>query len=120
MLLINTATFLLKIIENYDLPEDLNAEIKSIAQLPEEFSPCRSSNNKIGALSSNKNNTAEKNFLKKYANKTVSEREVSSNHDFLAAVPLSRKSASDCALSDLSSSYWSAKVSANLNFQDTH
>ena len=37
----NLKTFLMKIIENYDLPDELNSEIRSIALLPEEFSPAR-------------------------------------------------------------------------------
>ena len=35
----NLKTFLMKIVENYDLPDELNTEIKNIAQLPEEYSP---------------------------------------------------------------------------------
>ena len=61
----------------------------------------------------------ESSFMKKYIKKTRSNGDENSNHDFLAAIPLSPKSASDCALSDLSSSYWSGRISANLEFEET-
>ena len=45
------------------------------------------------------------------------------NHDFLAQLPLTPKKdgdASDCDLSDLSSSYWSARVDSAEHFSETH
>ena len=47
--------------------------------------------------------------------------EMTSNHDFLAQIPLSPKdNDSDCNLSDLSSTYWSAEISVKLDFESTH
>ena len=43
-----------------------------------------------------------------------------SNHDFLAQIPLSPKQDSDCNLSDLSSSNWSAPISTKLDFEVSH
>ena len=46
---------------------------------------------------------------------------MTSNHDFLAQIPLSPKEdGSDCNLSDLSSSNWSAQISIKLDFESTH
>ena len=45
---------------------------------------------------------------------------MTTNHDFLAQIPLSPKQDSDCNLSDLSSSFWSAKISVKLDFEFSH
>ena len=43
------------------------------------------------------------------------------NHEFLAQIPLSPKEdGSDCNLSDLSSSNWSAQISVKLDYESTH
>lgn len=56
----------------------------------------------------------------KYQTNPVS-NDLTSNHDFLAAIPLSPKQNSDeCNLSDLSSSNWSARISPRLHFEMTH
>ena len=72
-------------------------------------------------MSMSEKKVRDETFRKKYTNNnTRSNGGVSSNHDFLAAIPLSPKSASDCDLSDLSSSYWSARISAHPEFAETH
>ena len=45
---------------------------------------------------------------------------MNSNHDFLAAIPLSPKQNSDCNLSDLSSTFWSGKISCMNDLTVTH
>ena len=46
---------------------------------------------------------------------------MASNHDFLAQIPLSPKEDdSDCNLSDLSSSFWSAKISIKCDYESKH
>ena len=47
--------------------------------------------------------------------------DMTSNHDFLAQIPLSPKqNDSDCNVSDLSSSFWSAKISTKNDLIVTH
>ena len=46
--------------------------------------------------------------------------DMTSNHDFLAQIDYSPKQDSDCNVSDLSSSYWSAAISVKLDFKVTH
>ena len=45
---------------------------------------------------------------------------MNSNHDFLAQIPLSPKQDSDCNLSDLSSTFWSARISCMNDLIVTH
>lgn len=45
---------------------------------------------------------------------------MTSNHDFLAQIPLSPKQDSDCNVSDLSSSFWSARISCHNDLVVTH
>ena len=116
----NLKKFLMKIVDNYELPDELNTEIYNFEILPEENSPARVSGQQRLTLSEKKSKKDK--FLNKYTanNNTKSNGDVSSNHDFLAAIPLSPKSASDCELSDLSSSYWSARISPRAEFATTH
>ena len=53
-----------------------------------------------------------------YKNQTFAA--ATSNHDFLAQIPLSPKQDSDCNLSDLSSSNWSAPISTKLDYEVAH
>lgn len=46
---------------------------------------------------------------------------MTNNHDFLAQIPLSPKEdGSDCNLSDLSSSNWSAQISVKCDYESAH
>lgn len=46
--------------------------------------------------------------------------DMTSDHDFLGQISYSPKQDSDCNLSDLSSSFWSAKISQKLYFKIAH
>ena len=48
-------------------------------------------------------------------------QDMAADHDFLAEISLSPKENSDdCNVSDLSSTYWSARISVKLHYSNTH
>jgi len=60
-------------------------------------------------------------LFNKYAKNLASNTlDLATNHDFLAQIPLSPNQNSDCNVSDLSSSFWSARISQKLNFEVSH
>ena len=95
-----------------NLSYELRSEMKTVVERPEILSPRRSY----------MQNRAEDEYLTRpfSTNPTSTVADMTSNHDFLAQIPLSPKQDSDCNVSDLSSSFWSARCSVKNDLLVTH
>ena len=94
------------------MPLDYRTELQTLIEMPDVLSPGRSF---MQPATSELTNNFTTNPV------STCNENMASNHDFLAAIPLSPKeNDSDCNLSDLSSSFWSAKISVKLDYEFTH
>ena len=111
--------FLRKVIDEASahLSTELKFDLQSAIDMPEVLSPGRSFM-QVGA--------EDDNLMKKYTTNPASSNlagtadMLTTNHDFLAQLPYSPGRDSDCNVSDLSSSFWSARISVKIECDMAH